>query len=274
MQGLFSVRFPLVAVSLCIAAAGCGVLQSPQLSTLKTRNRALIEQNRAQLAEIENLKIHTRNTEDQLMRTEEELALMEEQLELHQRQVANYEDERETLHNRFLNVVNSRDSVSPAIAGQLAELSAQYDGLDFDPKTGVAKLETDIVFDSGEAELKQGARQVLAEMARVLKSAGGKRAKLLVAGHTDAKPMAKRPARDIYPNNFHLSTARALAVADELQKLGVEKDRIGVAGFGAHQPIAPNTSARDRRKNRRVEIFVMAPEVPVVGWTETMPSVY
>ena len=47
-----------------------------------------------------------------------------------------------------------------------------------------------------------------------------------------------------------------------------------MAGFGSHQPLAPNVSAADRRKNRRVEIFVMAPEVPIVGWTETTPTLY
>jgi flagellar motor protein MotB len=47
-----------------------------------------------------------------------------------------------------------------------------------------------------------------------------------------------------------------------------------VIGAGPHQPIAPNTSEENRRKNRRVELFVTAPEVPVIGWTETVPSLY
>ena len=50
--------------------------------------------------------------------------------------------------------------------------------------------------------------------------------------------------------------------------------RLGVAGFGAHEPVASNVSTNDRQKNRRVEIFVMAPETPVVGWTDTMPKLY
>ena len=59
-----------------------------------------------------------------------------------------------------------------------------------------------------------------------------------------------------------------------LNRFGVADSRIGVAGFGASQPVAPNVTAKDRQKNRRVELFVLAPEVPVVGWTDSIPSVY
>ena len=112
------------------------------------------------------------------------------------------------------------------------------------------------------------------EYAEVLKAPEGRDLRLLVAGHTDNQKIAKKPCREKYPNNFHLSAARALKVADQLRASGVQADRMGVAGFGPHQPIAPNGTPSNRQKNRRVEIFVMAPEVPVVGWTESIPSVY
>ena len=60
----------------------------------------------------------------------------------------------------------------------------------------------------------------------------------------------------------------------KLQQLGLANQRIGTMGYGPHQPVAPNKSPDDRRKNRRVEIFVMADEVPVIGWTESTPSLY
>ena len=64
------------------------------------------------------------------------------------------------------------------------------------------------------------------------------------------------------------------AVSDALRRLGLEPERMGVAGCGLHQPVAPNLTGEDRAKNRRVELFVMAPEVPVVGWTESTPTLY
>jgi chemotaxis protein MotB len=96
----------------------------------------------------------------------------------------------------------------------------------------------------------------------------------MVVGHTDDQTVARKPAREQFPDNFALSTARALAVAKLMQQQGMAENRIGVAGFGAHQPIAPNVTAKDRQKNRRVEVFVMNRDVPVVGWTESIPSVY
>ena len=59
-----------------------------------------------------------------------------------------------------------------------------------------------------------------------------------------------------------------------MKRAGLPEQRMAVAGFGASQPIAPNATAQDRQKNRRVEILVMAPDVPVVGWSDSTPSVY
>jgi len=93
-------------------------------------------------------------------------------------------------------------------------------------------------------------------------------------GHTDDRLIAKKPVREKYADNFRLSTARAHVVGDALRSLGLEHERMIVMGAGPHQPVAPNTAEDDRRKNRRVELFVLGPDVPVIGWTETTPSLY
>ncbi len=65
--------FGLPAACAAMLASGCLVPQS-QLANSQAQNRVLAEQNRAQLVEIENLKAHTRQIEDQLICTERELA--------------------------------------------------------------------------------------------------------------------------------------------------------------------------------------------------------
>jgi chemotaxis protein MotB len=253
---------------------GCTVLSVSDYQALKSQNQALAERNRAQAAQLENLQVHTRNTEDQLIRAEQDLALADEQRGLDHQQLANYQAERGRLHEQFQELMDHRSKVPPSVGGRLAEISAKYPSLRFDPKTGISKLDTDILFDVGTADLKPGAEQVLGELAAVLKSNEARDLKIMVVGHTDDQPVARKPARDLFHDNFQLSTDRALAVSSMLNKFGVADSRMGVAGFGASQPVAPNVTAKDRQKNRRVELFVLAPEVPVVGWTDSIPSVY
>ena len=267
--------FGCVLLAALVPFCGCGVLvPKSRVDALQTQNRALLERNRAHLAEIDNIKTHSRQTENHLMKAEESLAKMEEKANLDREQLANYRRERDQLHEQFMGVVDARSRVPRAVSGRLAEISARYPGLQFDPATGIAKLNTDVVFDSGRVELKPGAEQLLGEIVHVLQLPDARDMKLVVVGHTDDRPIAKKPARDLYPTNFHLSAARALAVADQFRRLGLQAERMGVAGFGPHQPIAPNVTASNRQKNRRVEIFVLAPDVPVVGWTDSIPSVY
>ena len=44
-----------------------------------------------------------------------------------------------------------------------------------------------------------------------------------------------------------------------LAKEGVNPDRMSAAGFGKWRPLVPNTGAENRRRNRRVEIYVTYP---------------
>ncbi len=160
------------------------------------------------------------------------------------------------------------------VSKQLADLSRRFPSLQFDANTGAAKLDTDVLFDSGEAELKEDAQQMLAEFTKILRAPEARDLKLMVVGHTDGLKIARRDVRDRFSDNFHLSTARALAVAGYLKQAGMPESRIGVSGFGGNQPIASNNTAEERRLNRRVEIFVIPPEATVVGWTETSTTLY
>jgi chemotaxis protein MotB len=257
-----------------LLVSGCTLVPVSEWKAVRGHNDELTKLKKEQEAQIENLEVHSRNLLDQLERTEEDLALLEEQLGLDRRRLANYREERDLLRDNFQKVAAGMAGVSPEVGNRLAEISRRSEALDFDPLTGVAKLQTDILFDVGTAELKSGAEGVVRELVALLKTPEARDLRVMVAGHTDDRRVAKSPARDRYRDNFHLSTDRALAVSELLVRAGLEESRMGVAGFGAHQPVAPNVSDKDRQKNRRVEIFVMAPQVPVVGWTETIPSVY
>ncbi len=199
---------------------------------------------------------------------------MQERSALDKRELETYSRERDGLYQQFQDMAFGGGRMPPELSRQLVELSRRHPSLQFDPETGVSKLDTDILFDSGEAVLKPGAGRLLDDLVRVLRSPAAGNLKIMVAGHTDNQLVADRAVREKYPNNFHLSAARALAVADRLKRAGLPEQRMAVAGFGPCQPIASNASSQGRQQNRRVELFIMAPDVPLVGWSESTPSVY
>jgi flagellar motor protein MotB len=238
-----------------LASCGCQTVSQSKYAACQSQNRTLSEQTRAQLSEIENLKIHSRHVEDQLIRAEEDLARLDQR-------------------NGGSRAQMTGTRLPEGLSGRLAELAERYPSLQYDPKTGVSKLDTDLLFDSGDAQLKPGADRILREFAELFQSPEARDLKIMVVGHADAQAIKGREVREHYPNNWHLSAGRALAVADRLRKAGIPEQRMGVAGFGQYQPISPNDTAEARQKNRRVEIYVLGPETPIVGWADTKGSVY
>jgi chemotaxis protein MotB len=257
-----------------LCTSGCAFVSKSRFDAAQNQNRTLSEQNRAQLAEIENLKNHSHQIEDRLMQAEGDLAQLDQKYGVSLKKLANLGDERELLRDDLANLAARARNAPAGVRGRLAELSQRYPMFHYDEQTGIAKVDSDILFDSGEDFLKPGAEQMLRELAAVLNAPQAEDLKVMVVGHTDDERIAGRETRHRFANNWYLSTARAVAVADQLQKEGVDQQRLGVAGFAENQPLQPNQSPLARQENRRVEIFVMGPDVPVVGMTETLTNLY
>ncbi|TFW13911.1 OmpA family protein [Duganella callida] len=103
-----------------------------------------------------------------------------------------------------------------------------------------------IEFDSGKATLTPSGQAILDEMAAALQKVKGK--KVEVIGHTDNVGL-----RD---SNLALSQARAEAVRSYLSARGINQEMITVSGQGPDRPVADNTSADGRARNRRIEFRV------------------
>jgi chemotaxis protein MotB len=158
---------------------------------------------------------------------------------------------------------------------------------------GAVKLELvdQILFPTGEADLTEGGREVLAKVGKALKEVENKQ--IWVQGHTDDQPIfvkkpkpepvkpdpkaakpgkppakdAKPPAKDAkdkkpekpgedavlaYVTNWELSAARALTVVHYLQDdAKVDPERLAAVAFGQYRPIS-----KTRAKNRRIEIVL------------------
>ena len=114
---------------------------------------------------------------------------------------------------------------------------------------------SDVLFDSGSAELKPEALAQLDKLANALKEVETKIPPdiawvMRVDGHTDIHPIATPE----FPSNWELSSARAISVVRYLMQNGISPDHLVAAGFGEFQPIDPGTSNEAFRKNRRIEL--------------------
>jgi len=115
----------------------------------------------------------------------------------------------------------------------------------------VVSLLTDgIFFEKGSAELSEEAKQVLREIAPVLKSSGRF---IRVEGHTCDLPIHTPK----FPSNWELSVARAVSVVRYLIACGVPAGRLSAVGYGEFRPMVPNTGEENRRLNRRVDIVLL-----------------
>ncbi|MCK1793000.1 OmpA family protein [Pseudomonas violetae] len=102
----------------------------------------------------------------------------------------------------------------------------------------------DMLFDTGEAELKSSANRVVLKIVQFLQL-NPKRV-VRIEGYTDSTGGKQE--------NLKLSLDRAQSVANVLMDLGIDDKRIKVEGYGDEYPVDVNASERGRAQNRRVEI--------------------
>lgn len=114
-------------------------------------------------------------------------------------------------------------------------------------------LKEAVLFDSGSATLKEGAKKILLQVCEELKKLPNQ---IIIEGHTDNVPIKGGK----YLSNFELSMARAYSVIDFMQKNGIEPKRLSGIGYGEHRPIADNALLEGRSRNRRIEISLIKSE--------------
>jgi len=110
---------------------------------------------------------------------------------------------------------------------------------------------SDVLFDTGSANLKAGTREKLAKVAGIFLAHPG--LKMQVEGHTDSVG-----SEDF---NQRLSQNRADSVRTYLVAQGIGSGSVGTAGFGESQPVASNTTEAGRQQNRRVELVVSGEQI-------------
>ena len=107
-------------------------------------------------------------------------------------------------------------------------------------------------FKSGKAQMLPKAKKVLEKVVRRIKD---EPFKIDVEGHTDNIPIKNK----LFPSNWELSSARASEVVNFFISIGIKPTRLRAIGMADTIPIAPNTTTKNRAKNRRV-VLIFVPE--------------
>lgn len=142
-----------------------------------------------------------------------------------------------------------------------------------DAQNGIIHLPEELLFDSGQAELRPESARALTiladELEKVLQQwcspdQDFRLEAMFIEGHTDSNPIKTAKFAD----NWELSTARAVNISRALsdaqpQILQLKNPNampvLGVSGYGANRPVSDNVSDEGRRKNRRIDLrFVLA----------------
>lgn len=249
-------------VAVCLLGTGCQWVPKSRIAALESKHQLLCEKYQAQTAELDNLRTQKQKLARELADADRELVTQEDKLE-------NYQLERSQLKSRFASLSGARQD-SP----RLRELAQRYRGVVYDPQTGVGKFQHHILFQTGRAQLERQSEGDLADMAEILKSPEAQNLNVLIVGHTDDQAVVKPQTRQLYPTNWHLASARAAEVLEYFRQAGIAPERMGVSAYGPFQPIASNGSQDGRQQNRRVEVFLMEPDIPVVGRTDTLSHLY
>jgi type VI secretion system protein ImpK len=143
---------------------------------------------------------------------------------------------------------------SPHIAEQLADEIARGEVAVADAAgKSTIVIRSDRLFASGSARLEAGIEPVVLRVAEALERVPGE---IVVTGHTDDVPI--RTAR--FPSNWELSTERAGSVVRLMAGKLKDAGRLKAEGLADSVPAAPNDSAANRARNRRVEIILRSPQ--------------
>lgn len=253
----------LVLLASCVSKKQYTELEAKQKETQDLLNSATVELNKcladaaASSARVETMKEQLsdlRKANQDLIDTKGNLTT------LTQKGAENLEKSLESLKEKDLKIsrlqdaLNKKDSVTLAIVTSLKkEVGLDDPDIEINVEKGVVfiSIADKLLFKSGSYMVSNRAREILAKVAKVVKSKPNFEA--MVEAHTDNVPYSKPPLLD----NWDLSVKRATSIVRVLADLGVDESKLIAAGRGEFVPLEDNLTAENRAKNRRTRIVVL-----------------
>ena len=155
----------------------------------------------------------------------------------------------------LVDVKSKSDSLNLVLTNKLTRSLSKEDMKDVDVQVlkGVVyiSLSDNMLYKSGSYEISNAADATLSKIAKIIKDY--KDYDVLIEGNTDTDAISLPNIR----NNWDLSCLRASSVVQALQtKYGVDPKRLTAGGRGEYNPVAKNTTASGKAKNRRTQIII------------------
>ena len=122
------------------------------------------------------------------------------------------------------------------------------------------ELKSGMLFGSGNATPSEQAGDIIAELADIVRDSP---LPIRVEGFTDNVPIAT----SLFASNWELSSARATSIVKLMTEADIDPVRLAAIGYGEHQPVADNSTAEGRARNRRVTLMIsryanLRPDLP------------
>ena len=155
----------------------------------------------------------------------------------------------------LVNTKNKSDSLNLILTNNLTRSLSREELKDVDVQVlkGVVyiSLSDNMLYKSGSYEISDRAGETLSKIAKIIQDY--KDYEVLIEGNTDSDPISKPNIR----NNWDLSALRASSVVQALQNTyGVDPKRLTAGGRGEFNPIADNSTAAGKARNRRTQIII------------------
>ena len=113
------------------------------------------------------------------------------------------------------------------------------------------EMNSSVLFESGSSILYPRVVPILTQLGRVMIDFPNH---VHVEGYTDTVPINT----ETFPSNWELSGSRAATVVRLFEFTGIKPDRLAAIGYGEYYPVADNSNAEGRARNRRVVAVVLA----------------
>ncbi|WP_167598331.1 OmpA family protein [Leeuwenhoekiella sp. ZYFB001] len=153
-------------------------------------------------------------------------------------------------------MIAAKDAKMRALKDAISKALVDFEGngLTVEQRDGkvYVSLENKLLFESGSWNVGAKGKQAVNQLGSVL--AQNPEIAVLIEGHTDDVPYGGNgPLKD----NWDLSTKRATAIVEILrQNAQIDPKNLTAAGRGEFAPVATNSTAEGKAKNRRIEVIL------------------